>query len=320
MLAIRRPAAALGALAAVSVLAAAAAPAHADGQRIGTASATTARLGLDVRLLTGAVDIPVDVSLNAIHAPDSAEGAVLRTSVQGVQGGVPQTLVEAVLGHSSASADAHGSHAEVDLVTARVQVPGLLLRDVLGLKEVSARADCPAHGRPTAEVNVLGQLRVLGVAVSLSAGGPTHVAVPGVGVVDLELSKKTLTSTTAAATALELSVTVNPLSLNVAKVTGSIELAVVGCSKAADDSSALPSPSASAGGAASSSASADASASAPAVPASVTSGAASPSPAPATTDLAVTGGGSATPLIAGAALLLLGAGAAALVLARRRRS
>ena len=67
------------------------------------------------------------------------------------------------------------------------------------------------------------------VAQSIGAGGPTRVAVPGVGEVTLQLSKTATTTRTAAATALSLDVAVDPLKLNVAKVTGSVVLAEATC-------------------------------------------------------------------------------------------
>ncbi|WP_052432894.1 SCO1860 family LAETG-anchored protein [Streptacidiphilus carbonis] len=323
MMTIRRTGSALGALLAVSLLAAAQ-PAHADGSAWGTASATTAGLSLDVKLINGAVDVPVDLTLNAVHAPRSVDGSMLTTAIGGVDQGRRLTLLDATLGHSAATVDEHGAHAEVDLVQAAINVPGLLTQ-LVGLKEVHATADCPLDGRPSADVNILGTLNVLGHGVSLSAAGPSRVSVPGIGVVDLELSKKTVTSTTAAATALELDVQVNPLSLNVAEVSGRIELAAVHCAKGKGGGgggatgSSAPSGPASGPGAPSGSASTGGAALPPPSQVSASDSAVPASPAAATTDLAETGGGSNTPVIAGVALVLVGAGAAAMGTTRRRR-
>lgn len=327
---IRRAGSAAGALLAVSLLAAAQ-PARADGtdgSDWGTASATTAGLSLDVRLINGAVDVPVVLTLNAVHAPRSVDGSMLTTTIGGVDQGRQLTLLDATLGHSAATVDKHGAHAEVDLVKANISLPGLLTQ-VVGLKEVHATADCPVDGQPSADVSILGTLSVLGKGVSLSAAGPTRVSVPGVGVVDLELSRKTVTSTTAAATALELNVHVNPLNLNVAEVTGTIELAAVHCAKGRDGGqgggggSSTPSASASASASGSAAPGGSASASGAALPpppqTSVSASAAAASPAAATTNLAETGGGSNTPAIAGVALALVGAGAAVVGTTRRRR-
>ena len=326
---IRRTGSTLGALLAVSLLTAAQ-PAHADGSGWGTASATTAGLSLDVKLINGAVDVPVDLTLNAVHAPKSVDGSMLTTTIGGVDQGKQLTLLDATLGHSAATVDKHGARAEVDLVKANISLPGLLTQ-LVGLKEVHATADCPVDGRPSADVNILGTLSVLGKGVSLSAAGPTKVSVPGIGIVDLELSKKTVTSTTAAATALELNVQVNPLHLNVAEVTGTVELAAVHCAKGEGSSSGggtgstAPSASGSVPASSASSGSAATGGSAlPPPPQAAASAAASDtavaaSPPAATTNLAETGGGSQTPLIAGVALVLVGAGAATVTATRRRR-
>lgn len=347
MHAIRRSAAAFGALAAVSLLAAgpsafAAAPAHASGEGIGRASATTARLGLDVKLLNSTVDIPVDVTLNSIQAPGDQDGSLLTATVAGVGHG-PLSLVDAKVGHSSATADSGGSHAAVDLVDAQVNVPGLLGRGLLGIDAVHARADCPAGGQPSAQVNALGTVDVLGENVSLSAAGPTQVAVPGVGKVSLWLSRKTVTSHAAAATALELDVSINPLQLNVAQVTGQVVIAAVSCQEGAGgaagggapssgpaDPSGAASATPPASGSAAPSASVPPSVSAPATagaaPSGSASGAVTAQPAAATGDptgttgLAETGGGGDAPMIGGVALVLVGAGAGGVFYARRKRS
>lgn len=325
MLVLRRSAAALGALAAVSLVAATGQPAAA-AVPAGSASAVTARIGLDVTLLNS-LDVPVDVSLNAVRAPRSADGSVLRATVAGVKGG-QQTLVDAKLGHSSAVVDKDGARASADLVGADVKVPGLLLHDVVTVDEVKASANCPAHGAPSAQVNVLGAVSVLGTKVSLSAVGPTRVALPGVGQVEVEFSQKTVTTRTAAATALQVKVTVNPGQLNVVRVSGTVELASVTCALGQGGGHRGGGPTGSTGTpTATSTAPTTAPGSAttpPAQPVSVTTGqpaasAGSPTPAPATTDLAETGGGSSTPVITGAALVLLGAGTGAVVLTRRRR-
>jgi hypothetical protein len=331
MMTIRRTGSALGALLAVSLLAAAQ-PARADGSEWGTASATTAGLALDVKLISGAVDVPVALTLNAVHAPRSVDGSVLTTTIGGVDQGRQLTLLDADLGHSAATVDEHGAHAEVDLVKASISLPGLLT-SVVGLKEVHATADCPVAGQPSADVNILGTLSVLGKGVSLAAAGPTRVSVPGIGMVDLELSRKTVTSTTAAATALELAVHVNPLNLNVAEVTGTVELAAVRCAKGqggggqggggTGTGSAAPSTSEPAAGSAVPGSSASSSGVAlpppPQASASGSDSAAAASPAAATSKLAETGGGGNTTVIAGAALALVGVGATAVGTTRRRR-
>ena len=341
MLVFRRSAAAVGALAAVALVAAAGQSAVVEAPPVGSASAVTARIGLDVQLLNS-VDVPVDVSLDAVRAPQSADGHLLTATVQGLKGagGAPQTLVDAKVGHSAAIVDKNGARAAADLVTADIKVPGLLLRNLVSVQEVKASADCPVHGRPSAEVNILGDVSVLGTKVSLSAVGPTHVDVPGVGVVDVEFSKKSVTSHSAAATALGVTVTVNPGGLNVLKVSGNVQLASVSCSldqRRGGGGGGKP-PVSSSSPTASHSASAPSGgstgtrtgtatgtpsgvpSSAPAVPVAETSTQpAAAASTPAKVSLAETGGGSDTPAITGVALVLVGAGTGAVVLTRRRR-
>ncbi len=137
-------------------------------------------------------------------------------------------------------------------------------------------------------------MTVLGKKVTLTVGGTTDVKVPGVGEVRLDLSRTGTTSRTAAATALELKVDVNPLDLNVAEVTGTVTLAKATCE-------APEEPRAAAG----------------TTPAD---GGVQPQGAPAEAGLAKTGGGAATPYLAAGAIALLVAGGGAVAVARRRRS
>jgi LPXTG-motif cell wall-anchored protein len=65
--------------------------------------------------------------------------------------------------------------------------------------------------------------------ITLSSAGSAKVTVPAVGEVRLELSKTGATKSVAAATALKLDVTVQPLNLNVAKVTGEVVLVEATC-------------------------------------------------------------------------------------------
>lgn len=117
--------------------------------------------------------------------------------------------------------------------------------------------------------------------------------VPGVGEVRLDLGERGTTSRTAAATALELTVSINPLNLNVAEVTGTVTLAEATCETPAGR-----------GGEASSSAE--------------PVGDVKAQGAPAEVGLAETGGSSMTPYVAGGAVALLAAGGGAVALTRRR--
>ncbi|WP_023589312.1 SCO1860 family LAETG-anchored protein [Streptomyces thermolilacinus] len=280
--------------------------------RTPTAHAAVLRTGLDVSLLDGGVRLPVNAVLNEVRAPATADRTALSVRLDGVDQGRPVQLLRADVASAKATADAARAEGSVKLAKARVHLPGLPLLSVVEADQVSARAVCPADAPPTAEANLLGSVTVLGERVTLTPGERSTVAVPGVGEVVLDLSRRTTTSTTATATALELKVAVNPLNLNVAKVSGTVTLAEAGCS-APGSATASPAPSAPA--------------TSPAAPAPDPSTAApDPSPAGGTTprtpdaNLAETGGDSRTPYLAGGAAALLVAGAVALKLARGSRA
>ncbi|MEU9076152.1 SCO1860 family LAETG-anchored protein [Kitasatospora sp. NPDC048538] len=300
----------------------------------GRARAVTAELDLDVSLLNKAVDVPVNIALNKVETPAqrtasprpvTGGGSMLTATVDGVDQQGPVTLVKADVGTSVVRADARGTAASVKLVNADVHAPGLPATALLGLEAMSAEATCPVDGQPTAEVVAPVRLTVLGKPVTVGLYGPTKVDVPLVGSVSVEFSKRTTTSTTAAASALEVRVEVNPLNLNVAKVTGTVTVASVSCEKPTAPP-ATPTPTATAAPTTDAPVTAGPT-TAPAVQpvADTTTGAAAPRSAPASTGrpaegLATTGGGSATgPLAAGAAALVAG-GAGALWATRRRRA
>ncbi|MEK2491728.1 LAETG motif-containing sortase-dependent surface protein [Kitasatospora purpeofusca] len=305
----------------------------------GKARAVTAELDLDVRLLNNAVDVPVNVSLNKVESPAQRDGTVLTAKVDGVDQSGPVTLVKADVGKSVTRTDAKGATASVTLADADVHAPGLPGTTLLGLEALTATATCPVDGQPTADVVAPAKLTVLGKSVTVSLYGPTKVDVPLVGSVSVEFSKKTTTSTTAAASALEVQVAVDPLNLNVAKVTGTIRIASVSCEKpvpAVPTATATPAPSDAApsvtpaaqpvadvtpSGAPSAgpgTARAAAPQGATATPSARRTGTGTSSAAP--DHLASTGGNDATaPLAAGAAALVAG-GAFALWGTRRRRA
>ncbi len=300
----RMPVAALVATGAVALLTAP--PAFATGSAgstgshpgKGKASAVVLRTTLDVGLLNKTVHVPLKATLNEGSAPADAERTALTVTLDGVDGGRPVRILRADVATSKATADAGRAEAEANLAKARVHVPGLPLLSLIQVEKVSSKAVCEAGRKPVATSNVLGTVTVLGKKVTLSAGGPTKVEVPKVGLVSLELSAAETTSTTAAAAALRLRVSVNPLDLNVAQVEGEIVLAEARC-----ESPAGPAPSASAS-------------KLPDIkPQTGTAGGSGTQP-----DLAETGGGSLTPFVTGGALLLLGFGAAALVVTRRGKA
>uniref|UniRef100_A0AAU3HUL0 LPXTG cell wall anchor domain-containing protein n=1 Tax=Streptomyces sp. NBC_01393 TaxID=2903851 RepID=A0AAU3HUL0_9ACTN len=273
--------------------------AHAsDGH--GRASAVVLRTGLDVSLLDKTVNVPLAVSLNEVQAPRSAEKTALTAELDGVDHGRPFSVLRADVATAEATVSAGKAEGSTRLAHAAVHVPGLPLLSLIEVEEVTSKATCEAGKKPVATANLLGSVKVLGKKVTLTTGGPTHVKVPGVGEVRLDLSKTGTTSRTAAASALELNVSVNPLKLNVAEVEGTVTLAKATCeSPAAPAREAAP---------ASSPASAEP--------------AAEPSPQGAREEvgLAETGGSSMTPYLAGGAVALLAAGGGAVAVSRRRRS
>ncbi|MER6122634.1 SCO1860 family LAETG-anchored protein [Streptomyces sp. NPDC001795] len=278
------------ALAAGPVALAGAGPAGAT-EGHGRASAVVLRTGLDVSLLNKTVNAPLTVSLNDVQAPRSADRTALTASLDGVDGGRPFSVLQADVATASATVSATKAEGSTRLTHVRVHVPGLPLLSLIEVDGVTSRAVCEAGGKPVAAANLLGAVTVLGRKVTVSAGGPTEVKVPGVGEVRLDVSPTRTTSRTAAAAALRLTVSVNPLKLNVADVQGTVTLAGATCE-------------------------------APAVSVSAATGSVEdvrPQGAAAKTDLAETGGSSVTPYVVGGAVALLVVGGGAVGVARRRR-
>lgn len=295
----RRSAALAAAVALVAGPVVLAAPAGATGGTgvtgaKGKASAVVLRAGLDVSLLNKSVEVPLRAALNEVRAPADADKTALTVELDGVDKGRPFTMLRADVATARATADEHKAEGYANIAHAKVHVPGLPLLSLIEVREVTSKAVCAAGREPVAESNLLGTVTVLGKKVTLSAGGPIRVEVPGVGEVTLDLSQTRTTSRTAAATALELRVAVNPLKLNVADVQGTVTLARATCeAPAAPVEQERPEPEKegvvpqTAGG-------------------------------PVPENLAETGGSSTTPYLAGGAVLLLAMGGGAMVLVRAR--
>ncbi|MFI0927808.1 SCO1860 family LAETG-anchored protein [Streptomyces sp. NPDC021012] len=226
---VRRSAAAatVAALAVGPVLLAAPAARATGGE--GHATAAVLRAGLDVSLLGKTVNVPVRASLNEVEAPESENETALSVKVQGAEGGKPVDLLKADVATADATVDEKKAEGYVNLVKARVHVPGIPLLSLIEVEKVTSKALCEVGKKPVAQSNVLGHVTVFGKKTTLSAGGRTQVGVPGVGQVTLDLSRTSTTSRTAAATALELKVKVNPLNLGVAEVDGTVTLAEATC-------------------------------------------------------------------------------------------
>ncbi|WP_161164966.1 SCO1860 family LAETG-anchored protein [Streptomyces sp. SID5910] len=287
------------ALAAGPAVLAGAGTAHATGDH-GRASASVLRTDLDVSLLKKTVNVPLTVTLNEVQAPESAEKTALTARLDGVEGGKPFSVLRADVADAGATTSAEKAEGHTNLARARVHVPGLPLLSVIEVEQVTSTATCEAGKKPVASSNLLGAVTVLGKKVTLTTGGTTDVKVPGVGEVRLDLSRTETTSRTAAATALALTVHVDPLELGVAQVDGTLTLASASCEAPA----ALEPPAEVA--------------EEPAEPAAEVK----PQGAPAkeaTADLAETGGSSMTPYLAAGAGVLVLAGGGALAMARRRR-
>ncbi|MGW1979982.1 SCO1860 family LAETG-anchored protein [Streptomyces sp. NPDC001889] len=226
----RRCAAVTASLALVALPVALAGPAHATGGGAeGTARAVVLRTGLDVALSDKTVRLPLAASLNAVKAPGSADSTTLSVRLDGVDQGRPFQVLRADVATARATADKKRAEGYANLARARVRVPGLPLLSLVEVEKATSRAVCEAGSRPVAESRVLGAVKVLGKKVTLSTGGRTQVTVPGVGEVTLDLAHTRTTSRTAAATALELKVGLNPLNLNVAEVEGTVTLVQAVC-------------------------------------------------------------------------------------------
>ncbi|MFJ5830511.1 SCO1860 family LAETG-anchored protein [Streptomyces sp. NPDC093089] len=202
--------------------------AHATGGE-GRATAVVLRTGLDVSLLGKTVDVPVRASLNEVKAPRTESETALSVKVQGAEGGKPIDILAADVATSKATVDEGKAEGYVNLVKARVHVPGIPALSLIEVQKVTSKALCETGRKPVAESNVLGHVTVFGKKTTLTTGGRTQVKVPGVGDVTLDLSRTSTTSRTAAATALELKVEVNPLKLGVAEVNGTVTLAQATC-------------------------------------------------------------------------------------------
>lgn len=232
-----------------------AAPAHADPgdggaapARTGSAAASVLRADLDVSLLDRSVQVPLLATLNEVRVPaagrdsGTADKTALDVRVDGLAavqdgqrpdgGGVVTvvTIARAEVATAAATADAHGAEASSNLARAEVHVPGLPALSLIRVEEVTSTAVCPVGGKPAAESHAPGSVSVLGKRVALTAGGePTAVTVPGVGEVSLGFSQTRTTRSTASAAALRLTVSVDPLKLNVAAVDGEVTLVEAEC-------------------------------------------------------------------------------------------
>ncbi|MFF0104138.1 SCO1860 family LAETG-anchored protein [Streptomyces hirsutus] len=296
--------------------------AQATGEH-GSASAAVLRTGLDVALLDKTVNVPLTVSLNEVHAPQSARRTALTADLEGVDQGKPFNVLRAEVADAKATVEGNRAESSTTLAKARIHLPGLPLLSLVELETVTSKAVCETGRTPLASATLPGTVTVLGKRTELTASGPTEVKVPGVGEVRLDLSKTETTSRTAAATALQLKVSVNPLKLNVAEVNGTVTLAEATCEAPGADAAPAPAAPAEQQEPERQQEERADTAAPPARSGTDTDvkpqGARAEQAAPARADLAETGGDSTTPYVAGGALALLAAGGAAVLLSRRGR-
>jgi hypothetical protein len=289
----------VGALAAAPVAVGTAASAHTGDVKKGSASAAVLRTSLDVSRLGGLGPLPLHTSLNEVHAPATAEKKALDIRLDAVEGGQPVSVLRADVATAKAKVTRHEAEATTHLVHARVHVPGVPLLALVEAEEVTSTAVCKANEKPFATSAIPGPVTVLGKRIPLTLKGTRTVEVPEVGTVELALSRTETSSRSAAATALQLHVAVDPLKLNVARVEGTVTLAEASCTSAAAGASPAAEPSAAAG---------------PAHPDTRPQSAGEHGE----THLAETGSTPLTPYLAGAAALFLVAGGGSLALVRAR--
>lgn len=342
---VKRPASRAAALAATAALLGAAAPAahaaaQADGDAAGSASAAVLRTQLDVSLLNGGVKVPLNLGLNEVASSGDvarSEKTLLSTTLEGVEHGQPFEVLRADVATAEARTDAEGSRADVAITRAKVHLPGLPLLSLIELETITASAVCAVGADPVAESNLGATARVLGEEVTLKTEGTTTVDAPGIGTVRLELSQHETTDTTAAAAALKLAVSVDPLDLGVATVDGELTLAEASCQGAGgsgdtggtggsggsggDEGASDGSDGASDGA---SDGSGGAEEEGPSTQTGADDEGVAGAPAAAEiegddeADLATTGGGSNTMLLVGGAIALLAAGGGTVLYIRRR--
>ncbi|MFD8050419.1 SCO1860 family LAETG-anchored protein [Streptomyces chartreusis] len=284
--------AACGLLMANSAVTAQAAAGPAIDRSKGRASAAAFRATLDISSLGASGLMPLRTSLNEVQAPATAEKKTLDVTLDQVNGDRPVNLLQADVAMARADVAKGRAEGMSHLVRARVHLPGLPVLSLIEVEEVTAATLCVAGQQPSAESEVLGPVTVLGEQVSLTPDRTVAVETPGVGTVRLSLSHKEVTSSTAAATSLQLQVSVDPLKLGVEKVEGAVTLAQATC-QSPQPASDGPAPS---------------------VTESIT---------PAVTDsrenhLAKTGRSMLTPYILATGAVLVAAGGGAIVLSRKR--
>jgi hypothetical protein len=243
-----------------------AAGAHAAGaSKLGTATATVAAVGLDVRLLpvlgAGGLDVPLNLTLNQQTAPTDGTDVNQTVSALRLRDGllnlVPSSqspnLLDADVASSTVRTTSTYSQAYVTLANVRLFLPFVALPSsyaddgVLRLDAVSAWATCNAGQRPSAQFQMPAEVTLFGQDLRLPDNGRLSVNIPLLGSISLRIGPSTSTSASAAAASVAASLDINVLGL--AEVAGTITLASASCTEptVATTSGATPTTSPSGG-------------------------------------------------------------------------
>ncbi|WP_255950127.1 SCO1860 family LAETG-anchored protein [Streptomyces odontomachi] len=286
----------------------------------GSADAVVLKTGLDVSLANKKVDVPLSVALNEVHAPANKDKTLLTATLDGVDKGRPFSILRADVATAKATTDQTKSEGYANLTKATVHLPGLPALGLVQVDAVTSKATCAKGQAPTAGTNFVGDVTVLGKKVAIRAGGTTTVKVDGVGDVTLDLAKTVKTSTTAASTALQLTVHVNPGNLNVAEVTGGLTLVKASCATPGGGDGGTSGGSSSGGSSSGGSSSGGTSGGGDTAGSTAGADGGTKTQTGSGGDLAETGGSSTTPYLAGGAAVLLVAGAGAVYMSRRKKA
>jgi hypothetical protein len=199
----------------------------------GSASATGISTALTVQAL-GLLTTSVNVSQGAVTSagPTHAELLGANAAVNAALGTLGTgALVNAASLTTDATLTEDGAQASSQVLGASVGLPGagfLAGAPLLAVDSLSTTVSCPAGGTPTATSTGPAQLTVLGQPVTLVNGHAQVSVLAGTGTVTLDLGQKVTTGTTAAASALLLTVDLDVLGL--AHTTGTVTLAAAACS------------------------------------------------------------------------------------------
>ena len=212
------------------------------GAAPGDASAFGLSADLDISVL--GVDADIAGTLGAVSVNEASVPPTQTAALVGADAILSTVPVAAYLQASAIStgastdpatgSSAYAEVADAQLAIAALPVVGELLIDGDGTV-LRAEADCPAGGTPTATADETLTLLVAGISVDLTADVDAVVDLSAAGIdgtVTLDLNQTVVTSDTAAATVLQLSVTLSALAGTVT-VAGDVTLASASCESVA---------------------------------------------------------------------------------------